>query len=459
MTAIAGKAAQRDAGTARWRVNDPGATAAATALSRPRDGSSPAARCEECHQLSDDAMPREDLPLRPVACGPCFAAAVDQSRPVSARLRMQPWHGAAFHPDDPAAALAAAELADQHRPGEYGSTEDGVYSTIVAWWSREQWLDAALAVIRSPAGDAARQALRVGQDVVEAAAMVFAAAADGATGRNSMPGNAALARQCGRCLRTVQNATSVLEMLGLLTKVSEGKSWLTRAERAAVLWANGSDARSMRAVYACTLPRPVEIATDDVDRPSVSCILPSTKTSTSITPAFGFRSLTSTAKPRLTAKDKEDVAPLRAPKRPTRRGPYFEPAVHDLATDLRQALESQLGGTPHGRMLPAVSRFARKGWTAATVKREINAWYQLHNSKPPFRPVNPPGWLAFVLRQLEPDDSPDLLDAAYRLSTRQLDDHDALAECEHGVAGGRVARPNEGTLPCPMCRVASMQGE
>lgn len=419
----------------------------------PRHGSAGTrARCEECHELRDDAMPREDLPLRPVACGPCFAAAVDQTRPVSARLRMQPWHGAAFNADDPAAALAAAELADQHRPGEYGSTEDGVYSTIVAWWSREQWLDAALAIIRSPAGDLARNSMRVGQDVVEAAAAVFAAAADGGTGRNSMPGNAALARECGRCLRTVQNATSVLELLGVLIKVSEGKSWLTRAERTAVLWANGSDARTMRAVYACTLPRPVEISGEAVDAPSASCILPSTKTSSLIEPHFGSGSLTSKSKHRLTATDNEDVAPLRAPKKAGRRSPYFEPAVHDLATDLRAALEPQLGRTPHGRMLPAVSRFARRGWTAGTIKREINAWYELHHSRPPFRPVNPPGWLAFVLRQLEPDDSPDLLDAAYRLATRQLDDHGSLAACEHGVAGGSVQRPGQTTVPCPMCR-------
>ena len=170
------------------------------------------------------------------------------------------------------------------RRQSYGVSEPGTYATTPAWWSREHWRSELTADLRSDEVSQLRAAVGtrgpVSVRAIYAVAVAVSAAADGATGRNALPGNAALtaiaaeldpdaanywtqvATSSGYALTTVQKAVQVLGARGWLVLVRTGKNYLTRAERTE-MWRAGVPARQRRNVWACTLPRHVPGPTPD----------------------------------------------------------------------------------------------------------------------------------------------------------------------------------------------------
>lgn len=131
-----------------------------------------------------------------------------------------------------------------------------------------------------------------------------------------------------------------------------------------------------------------------------------------------------------------------------------------------------LRDTPHQRIMPALDRFARAGWTAADVQRELDAMLAVRGWEVPSGRVTmtkagrehcyplrcPWGYLAMLLRTLDPTDL-----ATQREYERQMRQAEvayaqlrrAGPECPHGEPGGGVPSPVEGIRPCPLCRRAT----
>ena len=146
----------------------------------------------------------------------------------------------------------------------------GAYANAPAWWNRERWRSELWSVLHSDGVTALRANVgtrgRVSVRAIFAVAVAISAAADGATGRNALPGNAALtAKPCdvgadahasrfdtdtdtdvvvrlaassGYGLTTVQKAVQVLTDRGWLVLMRAGKNRLTAAERME-LWQMG----------------------------------------------------------------------------------------------------------------------------------------------------------------------------------------------------------------------------
>jgi hypothetical protein len=350
-------------------------------------------------------------------------------------------------------ASARAELAGLHQlqGGWAWNLPPGTYSACPAWWGRRRYLAEVEAVLASTAGDEARRKL-VSIGCCQAVAAALADSADWRTGRNAMPGVDQLVEVTGWCRRSVQYAIDALERLGCARRVAQGRNWLSRTERLQ-LWARGSQARSFRAVWALTM-QPVG-AVDNPKPPRFrTCTLPRrVEVSSSSWPfAFGSSSEnTSTCDcgrcrtTGLPATPREEAAPPPASTK-HRRGRWDDELIQ-LAIDLQRALPGQLAGERPARLAGSLSRFYRHGWSALGVESEIRQLYQRKQRPLPHtRPDRPFAWLAAVLRQLDPEENPALLEAV----GRQTASHDA--PCSHGVNAGERIQYKTGLMACPLCR-------
>lgn len=161
----------------------------------------------------------------------------------------------------------------RRRRAAYDVNRPGAYASTPAWWSREHWRSELLSDLQSDEVHELRSAVGsrgpVSVRAIYAVAVAISAAADGATGRNALPGNDALttkahdiddadpeslakvAASSGYGLTTVQKAVQVLARRGWLVLVRAGKNRLALTERLE-LWEDDCKARQRRNVWACT---------------------------------------------------------------------------------------------------------------------------------------------------------------------------------------------------------------
>jgi len=380
----------------------------------------------------------------------------------------------------------------------FGVPTPGAYARVRAWWSREQWRSEVFAALHSADAQQLRRAVgRRGPVSVKACyavAVGLSAAADSATGRNAMPGNAALTAQpapttgeadlcrqlrhaTGYGLSTVQKAVQVLRELGYLALIRTGKNWLTRDERLE-LHAAGSKARTRRNVWACTLPSPTIPATTSptpVDNQTATqqptnpgCDLPTT-------PRVGGPPSVPSIKV-FTAQRASKTAPAgRAPGQEAGRNPTSRPArtyradprTLALAKDLR-ARVYWLRAVPHQRLMPALHRFAVAGWTARELQHALDdllaaRGWRVPDSRTTTSPDGTPrryplhcpwAYLAMLLRGLEPTDR-----AAELAADAELKRYHQLRRtgpaCPHGEPAGQLPHPIHDQPGCPLCRHAN----
>lgn len=398
----------------------------------------------------------------------------------------------------------------RRRRQTYGVSEPGTYSSTPAWWSREHWrselwTDLAsdeVSLLRSGVGTRGPVSVKA----VFAVAVAISTAADGATGRNALPGNAALtartreldphaadywirvASTSGYGLTTTQKAVQVLAARGWLVLVRAGKNYLTRNERTE-MWRAGSPARQRRNVWACTLPPHVRSPATSVgtgtgsvaasqgevvDNPTAgtpdvqgSCDLPTTRRVKWTTPV----PINKNFKP-------DQASRTGASRRPTtetvtgKRTYRADSRVVRLAKDLRVRVP-WLRPVPHQRIMPSLHRFAINGWSAVELQTHLDRLLQLHGWTVPGTPAESAedahpsqawssrttmrsawGYLAFLLRQIEPSDL-----AAEREYEDQLKVQDQYQRaliygvpCSHGQPAGNQPSPHRGVLACPLCR-------
>ncbi len=290
---------------------------------------------------------------------------------------------------------------------------------------------------------------------------------------------------------TLQKAARVLASRGWIVLIRAGKNWLTVDERKE-LWRAGSTARQRRNVWACTipphlrLPSPLHVAELICAEqsayarrpgPNVSvnnyavdsagsdsgCDLPTTRRvsgASSVTANKVFKpnqASTSGASRRPAAKGRRSARTYRADSRTIR-----------LAKDVKSRV-FWLRDTPHQRVMPALDRFARVGWTASDILRELDQMLAVRGWEVPTARVStttagrqhqyplrcPWGYLAMLLRTLEPTDL--IAQRAYERTIRAAQrDYERLRRtgplCDHGEPAGDVPSPIKGILACPLCR-------
>jgi hypothetical protein len=111
------------------------------------------------------------------------------------------------------------------------------------------------------------------------------------------------------------------------------------------------------------------------------------------------------------------------------------------------------------RLAPPLHCFAQAGWTPRDVDRAVADALATRGWRLPRELKQPAAYLATLLRSLDPDDRPSLLDewiaqreAVQRAYERQLV---VGTPCRHGQPAGDVPSPLRGIGACPLCRAAT----
>jgi hypothetical protein len=347
-------------------------------------------------------------------------------------------------------------------------------------------------------------------------AVALSACADADTGRNAMPGTAALtadrdtldladpaalarlqaATSYGQT--TLQKAARVLAARGWIVLIRAGKNWLSVEERRELRHA-GSNAGQRRNVWACTIPthlraaaRRDSVETESGSSPAVErtspaqatvdigvdncavgspdadsgCALPTTRRVGGASSVSGDEIFKPDQASRTGAARPEPTAGGRC-----RRAYRADCRTVRLAKDLR-ARVYWLRNTPHQRIMPALDRFARAGWSAVDIQLELDRRLAARGWEVPSAratttktgrehryPLRCPwGYLAMLLRNLEPTDLDAQREHDRAMRTAKLA-YEHLRrtgpECVHGEPAGNVPSPVKGIIACPMCRRAA----
>lgn len=334
----------------------------------------------------------------------------------------------------------------------------GSTGILPVWWSKDDWTELEVAGALVEHRDLCR-AHHVDPDTVLAVARGMAENADLVTGRGCRPTNERLVELVQVSLSTIQRARRVLKELRLIVQTVAGRSVMTAPERLAA-WRNGSSHRRIAAEFAlCSRRerRPALWIKARRRRPPVD----------RDTPPVGkvVRTLTREIRGHLQRKNRtsEEAAPRLAPTSEGRRTSRTDPGPRRLAEGARRRLP-WLRGVSARRLAPALTKFARAGWTAYDVERGVADALALLGWSVPWDLEQPAAYLARLLRALDPAERPTAYDALY-------DEHLAAVEtaeatyarlrapggppCAHGVPAGDVPSPARAILACPHCRAAA----
>jgi hypothetical protein len=343
--------------------------------------------------------------------------------------------------------LAAALESTSRRVSAGITPSPGSTARLPAWWSATDWIDGEVRGALAERRDLCRSH-HVDPDTVLAVARGMAHYADHRTGRDCRPTNARLVELVRVSLSTVQRARRVLKALGLVIELIAGRSVMTRSERLTA-WRRGSSHRRIAATFAlCSRRRRHRPRLRVVERD---------------TPPGATRSNSSTHDSRTHLQAKTETT--RAAPRPTqtkkgsppgRRRP--DPATRRLVEGTRARLR-WLSSVSVLRLAPTLHRFAQAGWTPRDVDRAVADALATRGWRLPRELKQPAAYLATLLRPLDPDDRPSLIDewiaqqeAVQRAYERQLV---IGTPCPHGVPAGDVPSPLRGIGACPLCRAAT----
>jgi hypothetical protein len=326
----------------------------------------------------------------------------------------------------------------------------GVTARLPAWWSADDWAEAEV----REAVDDARQLCRehhVEPDTVIAVARAMAHFGDYRTGRGCRPTNNRLSRVGRVSVATIQRARRVLKALGLVVEVTAGRSIMTRAERLTA-WRRGSSHRHVAAEFVLCSRRQRKLRpqghTAHVDRDAPPVSIRNKRSSQDQSTSLQSTAETRRGAPR-PAPTKKGLG--RRPRAP-------DPATRRLAEGIRGRLR-WLSGVSVRRLAPPLHRFAQAGWTPRDVDRAVTDALATRGWRLPRELKQPAAYLATLLRSLDPDDRPSLLDewiaqreAVQRAYERQLV---VGTPCRHGQPAGDVPSPLRGIGACPLCRAAT----
>ena len=420
---------------------------------------------------------------------------------------------AATHPVTPRRGISSrrrraqieSEIAKQTR-SRYGITTHGAYRHVIAWRSRAHWRREVWTALHTDHASTLRSAVGKRGCVSIKSCYIVALAvstyADGRTGRNALPGMDALTSKPRRrqvldltdphhvdlivrttclSLSTVQKAITVLSQMGYVRLIRTGKNRLSLADRLEI-HASKSKARSRRAVWACTLPRPAETAApstlvaarpcpqpapandaagEAVDNyspantgPTDGCTLPTTRSVSGKVTAEKSNYL----QPKQSnIDDPSGRAPTRAAlgKRTNRYDPRYVKLVKDLQVDVYWLRGLRLF------QLRVLEKFAAQDWSASDIRRALDQLLAARKWSVPTSTAtgpgvrNPVGYLTSMLSHIDPSEL--AIDKAYESWLRQTSrEYEQLLrtgpQCPHGQPGGNTPAPLTQVFACSQCR-------
>jgi hypothetical protein len=309
---------------------------------------------------------------------------------------------------------------------------------LPVWWGRTDWVQVEVRGIVREAVDVCRDH-HVAPDTVIKVAAAHAEFADSLTGRNCRPTNERMVEVARCSLSTVQRARRVLMELGLMVEVVAGRSNMTLAQRL-VAHENGSSHRAIAAEFVlCSRrdrrPRLVENPAADlqvVDRD---------------TPPVG--KVVRTSAREISGHLQSETATRKAAPRPAHTERVDQQAARRLAERVQRRLE-WLRGVHVGRLVFLLTPFAQAGWTDEDVCLAVRDRLAILGKRVPAKLERPWAYLAWLLRGVDVDDRPSVLEDAHAAAERA---HRLLvtrgAPCEHGVPGGDVVSPADGAARLP----------
>jgi AraC-like DNA-binding protein len=289
----------------------------------------------------------------------------------------------------------------------------------------------------------------VDPDTARRIARFLADAADHRTGRNARPTIDSLAELAGCSERTVQRALKLLEALGVVVRVSEGRSILSRSERLQA-WRNGSSHRRIAAEFALIVPLALARVVHRAGPRPVERVTP---------PGYSEGELVKSPDLRFFGQPKDRRRSRASPgAHSKRRPPGVTPAglrASRLATGVQQRIGWLSAVSP--RRLTALHRFAAQGWTPRDVHRALDEVLRARGWSVPDKIEQPAAYLAALLRGVDPGDRPGALEEAMQAEERQRREwlwatRFGTAECAHGQAAGDLPHPIDGHVVCPFCR-------
>jgi len=361
-------------------------------------------------------------------------------------------------PDARASRAAVTRFVERygHRISATAGAPAGACSTVPVWWSRTGWVALVKSMAAANTGVCREFHVSWGSVVVVARAM--AGYADSETGRGCRPTNDRLtaAAQCSE--RTVRRARQVLTRLRLIHLVQPGRTCMTLTQRLAA-WRRGSSHRSLAAEFALSVPR-------GAARPAGY-------------PHSGRRAVERGRPP---GRGVGNVVPSRIRVVPGGEGPEGKdrrsapgpigrgsgrPGTVSVATARARRLiagvQSRAGWLSRvsPRRLTSLHRFAAHGWTERDVIEAIDEVLRVRGFTLPATISNPPAYLAWLLRELDPGQVPHVLAEMERdaeLARRaRLDARRNAPACVHGTPGGDQVGA-AGVALCPWCRRSSAGG-
>jgi hypothetical protein len=247
----------------------------------------------------------------------------------------------------------------------------------------------------------------------------------------------------------VQYALKLLEALGVVVRVVEGRSVMTRAERIWA-WRNRSSHRQLAAEFALVVPRDLARLVHRPGRAPVERCTP---------PGYSVGELVKSREIGVLRGQKDRRMSRAAPgTHSRRREPASTPATarhHRLVAGVQKRIGWLSGVSP--RRLTSLHRFAAQGWTPRDVHRALDELLRARAWSVPDRVEQPAAYLAALLRGIDPADRPGALDEAMAIedaARREWLRKVTLTgrECEHGQPAGDLPHPIDGHKACPLCR-------
>jgi len=320
----------------------------------------------------------------------------------------------------------------------------GACSTKPAWWSRDDWAGVEVWCVL-----AAHAAQLRGCGVAPATAAIvarhMAQFADFRTGRDCRPTRARIAELTGVTERHIARVWRVLERLGLIEKLVEGRSVMSRSERLAA-WRRGSAHRRLAAEFALLSgrrrPQASRTVVEDVTPPGVS-----------LGNALNSRNLKIVRNKYRTRTGASRRAAIK--EFPWNRTFPADFRSRRLVSGVRDRISWLRDVSP--RRLTCLARFARAGWTPRDVHLALDEVLRARRWSVPDRLQQPAAYLAGLLRDVDPADRPGALEDAMHAEEsirREWVWQTTLGGtiCSHGHPGGAIPHPVDGHLACPACR-------
>lgn len=268
------------------------------------------------------------------------------------------------------------------------------------WWSRKRWVRHGLALYDAHYARLRREGAvpSVGRATWAAWLEAESRCADAGTGRGCRPTVRHLRGVMSASRATVQRCRRLAVLTGLRTVVFTGRR-RTLAERMHC-WRVGDAGRGWASVSALHESRMLPVHNPD----------PKTCSDQPFEAPLSHSDGSPQPQAEVDRTSLKDMSATRTPHGKPRRQPAYDPEAMATAAACRRdkRLPGWVRWMPRGMLAAVLTRYALAGWRSGDVFAALEE-YRRAGNRLLDTPMNPPGYLAFVLGRIPPDMPPALL--------------------------------------------------